>query len=271
MKDDFYARKREQLNQPYIAENNPEDEVRKLKRATIAEGIGMFFFVTSIGYAAPKIHLLFGLWVVQVFFAQISGAHFNPNVTFGHYLVFPRAENASSKFKNYVIAQVCGTSVAWLFAYWINHERIIAPCKGDEIKSYDAVVNEFFWGGLLVFCNLFVGSKTTSPSKSVVANVGFFTIFLYFLIGVTAPISGASLNPAIGFAGNLLAYLHLGNAEYLKNMIITTISNVCGTYVFSTFFKVYFEPLYGEFKKDEEEKLQLENKFKGLTEEKELK
>ena len=186
-------------------------DAQKIKWQSIAECLGMFFFVTIIGYGSSY-SLFFGLYVVLVAFAPMSGAHFNPTITIGQFTSFPRNDQSNNKLILYLIAQFVGSFFAILLKYLV-WGKIIAPVIPQGITPSHALFQEFFFGGWLVFVNLLVASTVTAPSKSYLVNVAIFVASLYFNIEATRDITGASLNPAIAIAGNLFGLLVEGGEK----------------------------------------------------------
>jgi len=209
---------------------------------SVGEFSGMFLFVTIIGYGG-SFSLLLGLYVVLVTFAPISGAHFNPTITLGHYITFDRDSHSFLKLIYYWIVQFIGAFCAILLKFFING-GIIAPVISEGTTFIDACFQEFFWGGWLVFINLYVCSSKTSPSKHFLVCVAIFASCLYFNIMATKNSTGASLNPAIAIMGNLWGLLVNGEYRYWRSMWINSVSPLVGCICFALFFKYIFEPGY---------------------------
>ena len=95
-----------------------------VKWQSIAECLGMFFFVTIIGYGSSY-SLFFGLYVVLVAFAPLSGAHFNPTITIGQFTSFPRNEQSTNKLIVYLIAQFVGSFFAILLKYIVDRKSVV--------------------------------------------------------------------------------------------------------------------------------------------------
>lgn len=234
------------------------DDVRQneFKYNCISELIGMCLFVTIVG-TSIGINLFFGLYLAQIMFVPLCGAHYNPNVTLGQYLALnPKpGENLNgyreAKLKYYIISQLIGTAIAEIICMIINSQKIIAPVIPVASNPIQAFLGEVLFGGLLIFVNLWVACPTTSPTSEATINVLLFTSALYAFIYGTIQNSGGSLNPAIGLVGNLFGIIfHRSNGKkYFTSLVINTIGPIFGAIIFSILFKNFFEPAYSKLMK----------------------
>jgi MIP family channel proteins len=178
-----------------------------LARVLVAEMIGTFALVFA-GCGAvmvnAKTHQLghvgvaitFGLVIMFGIYAvgHISGAHFNPAVTFAFALTrhFPWARTLA-----YWGAQVAGALVAAALLRAslgnIAHVGATLP-SGSQGQSF---LWEFVMSGFLMFVILAVATDTRAVGEAAAIAVGG-TIGLDAMFG--GPISGASMNPARSFA-----------------------------------------------------------------------
>jgi aquaporin NIP len=177
-----------------------------LLRALLAEAIGTFALVfagagaimvdaktEALGHVGVAI--TFGLVIMAMIYAvgHISGAHFNPAVTFAFALTrhFPRARAAG-----YWAAQVVGavTAAAVLRASLGNVADVGATLpSGSQGQSFLwEVVLTFF----LMFVIMAVATDTRAVGEAAAIAVGG-TVGLDAMFG--GPISGASMNPARSF------------------------------------------------------------------------
>jgi aquaporin NIP len=180
---------------------------RELIRRLVAEGIGTFALVFA-GCGAvmvdAKTHQLghigvaitFGLVIMFGIYAvgHISGAHFNPAVTFAFALTrhFPWPRTLA-----YWAAQLAGALVAATLLRAslgsIAHVGATLP-SGSLGQSF---LWEFVMSGFLMFVILAVATDTRAVGEAAAIAVGG-TIGLDAMFG--GPISGASMNPARSFA-----------------------------------------------------------------------
>ena len=243
------------LNKENTYAINLDNEEVRLQ--SLGECLGMFFFVSVIGYSSSY-PLFFGLYVVLAAFAPLSGAHFNPTITIGHFISFPRDSQSFNKVILYILAQLVGAFFAVLLKYLIIGS-VIAPVIQFGASNGNAFFQEFFWGGWLVFVNLYVCSTVTSPSKHFLVNVAIFVACLFFNIEITKNVSGASLNPAIAIIGNLFGLLFEGGDRYGRSLWVNSVAPLCGGFVFAFLFSYIFEPLYSRIRSINHSKTELCN------------
>ena len=148
----------------------------------------------------PGVAAVFGLVVAAMIYAvgDVSGAHFNPAVSFGFWLArkLPTREVAP-----YVASQLLGAFAAssLLGLMFASHETLGATLPaGSELQSFalEAVITFF-----LMFVILGV---TADPRGNPLAGVAIgATVGLCALFA--GPISGASMNPARSLAPALVS------------------------------------------------------------------
>ncbi len=172
-------------------------------RAAVAEAIGTFALVFAGAGAVmvdAKTHALghvgvaitFGLVIMAMIYAvgHISGAHFNPAVTFAFVLTrhFPRSRAAV-----YWGAQLAGAFAAALLLRAslgdIAHVGATLP-SGSQAQSF---FFELVMTAFLMFVILAVATDTRAVGEAAAIAIGG-TIGLDAMFG--GPISGASMNPA---------------------------------------------------------------------------
>jgi MIP family channel proteins len=178
-------------------------------RALLAEVVGTFFFVTlgagailanaasggQIGIVGIALAHGVALAVAVSIFGTISGAHFNPAVSFGLALggAFPWA-----RVVPYSIAQVIGAVAAGLLLRAVFLEnvqratRLGTPFVTDAISEPLAALVEAV---LTFFLLLAVFGTAVSPNAPRIAGFGIgLTVMVDILMG--GPLTGAAMNPA---------------------------------------------------------------------------
>ena len=176
---------------------------RSLVRALVAEVIGTFALVFAgagaivvdaktgaLGHVG--VSLVFGLVIMTMIYAvgHVSGAHFNPAVTFAFSLTrhFPW-----SRAVGYWAAQVTGAVLAAAFLRsslgTAGHLGATLPAGSQGQSFLWEVVLTFF----LMFVIMAVATDTRAVGEAAAIAVGG-TVALDALFG--GPISGASMNPA---------------------------------------------------------------------------
>jgi MIP family channel proteins len=183
-----------------------------LARTLVAEAIGTFALVFAgcgavmvdakthqLGHVGVAISfglvIMFGIYAV----GHISGAHFNPAVTFAFALTrhFPW-----SRAVLYWCAQVVGALVAAALLRGslgnIAHSGATLP-SGSQGQSF---LWEFVMSGFLMFVILAVATDTRAVGEAAAIAIGG-TIGLDAMFG--GPVSGASMNPARSLAPALVS------------------------------------------------------------------
>jgi len=150
----------------------------------------------------------FGFVVMAMIYSlgDISGAHFNPAVSFG----FWRAGRLSFKEMGfYFLSQILAAFLAiFLLRFLFSQNEYLGstlPASGFVLQAF---VLEIFLSAILMFVILNV--STGAKEKGVMAGLAIgMTVALEALFG--GPISGASMNPARSLAPALVS----GHLEYL--------------------------------------------------------
>jgi aquaporin Z len=165
----------------------------------LTEFVGTFIFLTAIalssnaGVLAP---LAIGMTLVAMVYmgGHVSGAHYNPAVSFG---LFLRQVIPLSTMALYWVVQVVAGLLAFSFAFLISgHHAAIHP--GTGVSAFAALGAEvvFTTALVLVVLNVAATAETAGNSYYGIA-IGFTVAAGAF---VTGPISGAAFNPAVGIA-----------------------------------------------------------------------
>lgn len=142
-----------------------------------------------------------GLAAMVYMGGHVSGAHYNPAVSWGLFL--RRVISGSTMLADWVVQLVAG-SAAFLFSYAISgHTPGIHPGAGVNWASAIAVEMVFTMALVLVVLNVAATRQTAGNSYYGIA-IGF-TVAAGAL--VAGPISGAAFNPAVGLSATLAGFL----------------------------------------------------------------
>lgn len=174
-----------------------------LQHKVIAEFIGTFalvFFGCGAIMSGENAPMVFGLVVATMIYSvgHISGAHFNPAVTFAFTVArhFPKRE-----LPFYWLGQFLGGLAAMVLLKFLIPE---ANTFGATVPSID-LFPAFVWEVVLSFTLMFVITAVATDTRAEGTMAGL-AIGLAVLICATVggPYSGASMNPARSFGPALL-------------------------------------------------------------------
>lgn len=177
-----------------------------MRARLLTEFVGTFIFLSTIalsGAAGPLAPLVIGLVLTAMVYmgGHVSGAHYNPAVSFG---LFLRSVIPLRTMLSYWIAQLVAGSLAFAFAFLIGgHISGIHPGAGVYWLSAAAAEIVFTTGLVLVVLNVAATQETAGNSYYGLA-IGFTVAAGVFAVG---PVSGAAFNPAVGFGATLGAVL----------------------------------------------------------------
>jgi aquaporin Z len=177
-----------------------------MRAKLLTEFAGTFLFLSAIalsGSAGPLAPLVIGLALTAMVYmgGHVSGAHYNPAVSFG---LFLRKVIAFRTMLLYWITQLVAGSLAFVFAFLIGaHISGIHPGAGVYWQSAIAAEIVFTTALVLVVLNV-AATKETSGNSYYGLAIGLTVGAGAFVAG---PISGAAFNPAVGFGATLGAAL----------------------------------------------------------------
>jgi len=178
----------------------------------LTEFVGTFIFLIVIalsGSAGPLAPLAIGAGLMAMVYmgGHVSGAHYNPAVSFG---LFLRGVIPASTMAAYWGAQIIAGILAFVFAYLVSgHTPGIHP--GTGVYSASALAGEVLISTALVLVVLNVAATSQTAGNSFYGlAIGFTVAAGAFTVG---PISGGAFNPAVGFGATLGAAL-FGNGSW---------------------------------------------------------
>jgi aquaporin Z len=172
----------------------------------LTELVGTFLFMTVIslsGAAGPLAPVAIGLALTAMVYmgGHISGAHYNPAVSFGLFL--RRAMDARAMVAYWAV-QLLGGALAFAAGYLISgHTPGIHPGAGASLLQALTAEVVFTTALVLVILNVAVtpataGNQYYGSAIGVIVAAGAFTV---------GPVSGAAFNPAVGFGATTVAAL----------------------------------------------------------------
>ena len=175
----------------------------------VTELVGTFVFLSVIalsGAAGSLAPLAIGIALTAMVYmgGHISGAHYNPAVSFG---VFLRRKMTAVEMLAYWAAQLVGAVLAFVFGYLVSgHSPGIHP--GPKVDIYQALAVEILFTAALVLVILNVALTRATQGNSFYGIAIGFTIAAAILVG--GPISGGAYNPAVGIGATLGSAMYAG-------------------------------------------------------------
>src|SRR5579859_562444 len=180
-----------------------------MRARLLTEFAGTFIFLTALalsGKAGSLAPLVVGLALMAMVYmgGHVSGAHYNPAVSFG---LFLRGVLPAPAMLAYWATQLVAGALAFAFAYAISgHTPGIQP--GAGVAWYSALAAEVMFTTALVLVVMNVAAtKETSGNSFYGLAIGAVVAAGAFTAG---PISGAAFNPAVGFSATLAGALFSG-------------------------------------------------------------
>jgi aquaporin Z len=175
-----------------------------LRAKLLTELAGSFVFMSVIALAGgPLAPLAIGLALAAMVYmgGHVSGAHYNPAVSFG---LFLRRVIDAPTMLAYWAAQLIAAILAFTFANLISgHTPGIHP--GTGVSWAAALSAEVVFTGALVTVVLNVAATRATAGNSFYGlAIGFTVAAGVFAVG---PISGGAFNPAVGFGATAVSAL----------------------------------------------------------------
>lgn len=223
--EDYYHARREQLL-----------EKRPLITKLLSEFIGTFVLVLTVGYnvlnRSPAAAFSIAASLMSMIYAlgDVSGAHFNPAVTFS---IFVCGGIKSSELARYWVAQFLGGALA-SFTYACTFQGRtfdVGPKNGSTWVQ--VMIAEVIFTFLLCYVVLGVAVSPKTKSKEMYGlAIGSCVTVGGFAIG---GISGGSLNPAVSFGIATTSFT-------FKNAAIYSVFELIGAGLAAGLHKVTHEP-----------------------------
>ena len=209
-----------------------------------AEFLGTLIFVLVISLCItqkiPVTPIAIGLILMIIVYtgSKISGGHYNPVVTFSVWLTMQNKINARDMFL-YMIFQfiggMAGALISWgLTLYTVRFYPLLTSNGSDMTRAFFA---EFIFSSLLVFVVLvFVVSNKYKGNPYFGFLIGSSLSVAVFSIG---SISGAAINPAVGFGIAIVNFLSNVNNDFMFVWIYLTapfLGGMFANFLFYLFF-----------------------------------
>jgi aquaporin Z len=189
------------------------DDPRREWRRMFSELLGTFALVLvaaggailhgkgQISLAAAVVAPGLMVMAIILFMGAVSGAHLNPGVSLAFAL---RRDFPWMRVPGYIVTQLVGATLACLFldAVFGNIQHLGATLPGAGYEAWQALLMEIVLTALLV--SVILGTSSAAQNVGAIAALGVGGYIA--LAGLwSAPVSGASMNPARSFGPALVS------------------------------------------------------------------
>ncbi len=190
-----------------------------------------------------KFVLISIVFTAKVFMLRLGGTDYNPGLTFMKLITYKDKEKL--KFMNRIILpsiimQTIGAICGFLMSYYFRNGFVFKLCIHKDSSPAAGFFVEIFCTFFLFLIVLIVDDseveKSSDVMKVIVVVAGIITG-----ISLGGNISGAGMNPAIGFGANFAIFLVTGNLSELKYLWIYLIGPFISSYLASAFFLAVYK------------------------------
>ena len=167
----------------------------------VAAGGGLLHGEGQISLAAAVVAPGLMVMAIILFMGAVSGAHLNPVVSLAFAL---RGDFPWRRLPGYVLIQLVGATLACLFLYAVfgDVQHLGATLPGPGYADWQALLMEVALTGTLV--SVILGTASAAQNVGAIAALGVGGYIA--LAGLwSAPVSGASMNPARSFGPALVS------------------------------------------------------------------
>ncbi len=183
-------------------------------QAYIMEAIGSFFLVLVFGFTGDPLAVGLTLMALVYMGAQVSGAHYNPAVSFAFFL---KRKLHAFDLLGYICAQLLGGFLAAVVIYFLaNAVFYVEPPATSNLyqQAFSEVVFTFIFVMVMLLFSI-SASPPRSQLKGLVVGLTFAGMLM-----VSTSISGGVLNPAISWGTASLDFI-LGGNSYVHVLLYT--------------------------------------------------
>jgi aquaporin Z len=167
----------------------------------VAAGGGILHGQGQISLSAAVVAPGLMVMAIILFMGAVSGAHLNPGVSLAFAL---RRDFPWKRLPGYVLFQLVGATIACLFleAVFGNIKHLGATLPGPGYANWQALLMEIVLTAVLV--SVILGTASAAQNVGAIAALGVGGYIA--LAGLwSAPVSGASMNPARSFGPALVS------------------------------------------------------------------
>lgn len=212
---------------------------------SVYEGLATFLFMCSIYFSKGRIEIFaFGFWVILSCFGGISGAHVNPAITLGFYVIQGDYLKGLLKLLLYTVFQFIGCILGAFLAFYVVSEEVIYIEPYPGISEGNVFFSEFFFTGTFFFFIAFCCHEKYPPSNIAPINTAIIVSWFYLIVNAGSKLSGAAFNPAVLITLNALARFGAHKSGAFQHVWIMIGAELVGVFIFGLIFKFLFVPFY---------------------------
>lgn len=231
-----------------------------------AEFLGTFILAASIEFitvydmgsqANSLFAILAGFFIAITLTREISGGHINPGVTLTIYLAEQDPKEKDEKANSlwmYFVAQAAGAISAALLGLMIYNENIFNLAPPLRVTPGEVFIMEIIGSTLFYSLILVQGDPDAKLCSDRTTSTLTVTAGLAGGIALAGNVSGAGLNPAIGFGFNFCRLLTTGRLEDCKFLWAYILGPVAAAYFASYFYLNVFRKFFVLENSDEKKK-----------------
>lgn len=245
----------------------------------LSEFIGTFILAASIEFITEYeeggqknllMAILGGFFIAVTLTREISGGHINPGVTLSVYFAEQDQKiktELASQLWMYIFSQAAGACTAVFLGMMIYDGNIFRLNPHPSSGQAEAFVLEILGTFVFYLTILTQGYGKAHLTNDKTLSTLCVTAGLAGGIAMSGNISGASVNPALGFAFNFGRLLSTGHIEECKYLWAYLFGPVAGAFLASLFYNNIFRSYFdGENEDDNQKKLIDNEDFQEMKE-----
>lgn len=205
-------------------------------RKYVAELFGTFFLMLIIGVTLNPISIGFGLALLVYLGAHISGAHYNPAITFAFLL---QKKITPKESLGYIVSQLLGATLAAVVVGYATKNSVNIFVNNGALPTV-WFLGEALFTFLLVYTVLtFVLTKKLEDNPFYGFMIGTAVMVGIFAVGA---ISGSALNPALALGSFLGGYITHKETVDLNRIFLYTFAPLLGAILAHWFYTYLNQP-----------------------------
>lgn len=218
-----------------------------------AEFFGTFLLALTITFISAfdtgsvmftQFVILAGFFIAITLTRAISGGHINPGVTLAVYLSESQESERQNKLRSmwvYILAQILGALTAGLLGAWMLHYFVVNLQPNIASAVHEPIILEAVGSALFYSLIMIQGDSHAKLYSDTTASTLTVTAGLAAGIAMTANISGACLNPAIGIGFNLVRFIVTGDIHEIASLWVYIIGPLLGSVLTGLFYRGVFK------------------------------